>query len=160
MVFASLFFFPSLSPFFVLWVFFCNSSRLQLCSPFFHSFLVRYCFTAFICLFNLLLFANKIFWLLCMASHVDTSPHKQPLESHSHHALSFSVIKSSFVLTYHSSGFVCVLMLCISARHFLSHQLERVESWKYKRGMKHSIKLVFLRIRNFSWEKPVFMYFH
>lgn len=44
-----------LRPFFVLWVFFCNSARLQLCSPFLHSFLVRYCFTAFylfsVCLF-------------------------------------------------------------------------------------------------------------
>lgn len=44
---VSLFFFLSLSPFFVLWVFFCNFSRLQLCPPFFHSFLVRYCFIAF-----------------------------------------------------------------------------------------------------------------
>lgn len=56
-----LFFFLSLSPFFVPWAFFCNSTRLQLCSPFFHSFLVRYCFIAFMCLFNLLLFANEIF---------------------------------------------------------------------------------------------------
>lgn len=95
-----LFFFPSLSPFFVLWVFFCNSSRLQLCSPFFHSFLVRYCFTAFICLFNLHLFANKISWLLCVAPHIDTSPHKQPLESPSQHALSFS-LSSSHRLSRH-----------------------------------------------------------
>lgn len=101
--FASLFFFLSLSPFFVLWLFFRNPSRLQLCSPFFYSFLVRYCFTAFICLFDLLLFADKIFWLLCVASHVDTSPHKQSLEWHSHRALS-SPVKSLFVMTSHSSG--------------------------------------------------------
>lgn len=64
---ALLLLFLSRSPLFVLWLFFCNSSRIQLCSPF-HSFLVRYCFTAFICCFNLLPFANKLVdfyvWLL------------------------------------------------------------------------------------------------
>lgn len=49
----------SRSPFFVLWVFSCHPSRVQLCPSLLHSFLVRYCFTAFVCLFNLLLFAKK-----------------------------------------------------------------------------------------------------
>lgn len=155
----------SLSPFFVLWLSFCNPSRLQLCSPFFYSFLVRYCFTAFICLFDLLLFANKVFWLLCMASHVDTSPHKQSLESH---PAVHSPLLCREVIVCHDISLLwctCVPVLYLSARQFLFYLLER--GWEgtgansYKGGMKHSVKaLVFLRIRYFRWEKPVFMCFH
>ena len=105
----------SRSPFFVLWVLSCRPSRVQLCPSLLHSFLVRYCFTAFVCLFNLLLFAkNNTRPSLCGFScrHI---PHKRALESHSHHVPS-SPLSQSHCLPWHFTApvSVCAPITCSS----------------------------------------------